>query len=186
MTQSQICRTFDDRAKKTIAYLKEEFSSIRTGVAQGSLVNNLSVEAYNSKMKLKELASITIPDPKTIAIEPWDKQLIKDIEKAIQISDIGLTPNFDGRIIRLTVPDLNEERRKELSKLIHDRVEEAHVSLRNIREECVKNIREQEDDTIISEDEAARERSSLEELMKSMNKQIDELGSKKEQEIMTV
>lgn len=177
---------FDSKVKKAIAHVKDELAAVRTGRAQPSLVETITAEAYGSKMPLIQLATISTPDTKTIAIDPWDKSLMKDIEKAIQSSPLGLNPSSDGNIIRLRLPDLTGERREELKKVVSTRVETGRVAVRNLREECLKQIKKLEDDSDVSEDESARAKEQLQTKVNAANKEIDAVKSKKEQEITTV
>lgn len=177
---------FDAKAKKAIAHIKDELAGIRTGRAQTSLVDNIMAEAYGSKMPLVQLATISTPDAKTIAIDPWDKGLMKDIEKAIQLSNLGLAPVVDGKLIRLRLPELTGERRAELTKVMNTRIETGKVAIRNLREESVKLMKKFEDDGEVSEDEAARGKEQLQQKVNAANKEIDTLKAKKEQELMNV
>ena len=153
----------DQRMKKTADALRHTLVSIRTGRASISLVENLQVEAYDDMLPLNQLATLSTPDARTIAIQPFDTSMIKAIEKAIKVSDLGLNPNNDGRMVRLNLPPLTEERRKELVKQVRVKVEEAKVALRNIRREALDDIKQLESEKMISEDEQRRGGDKLQE-----------------------
>jgi len=172
--------------EKTIEFLKNELSIIRTGRATPSLVENIIIDYYNTKTPLIQLASIVVPDPKTIVIQPWDRNSIKDIEKAIQISSLGLSPINDGSIIRLIIPPLSEDRRKELTKIAHQKIENGRVSIRNIREEIWKQLKKEEKDGKISEDDMFIQQKELQKIVDEYNEKIKEIGNSKEEEIMTI
>ncbi len=179
---------FDSQSQKAIAHLKEELAAIRTGRAHTSLVEQLPVQAYGSTMPLVQLATLSVPDAKTIMIDPWDKSLMKDVEKALQASNLGLNPAVDGKVIRLRLPDLTGERREELRKVVNTRVETGRVAVRNLREDVVKQMKKMEsaDDSSVSEDDLERTREELQKRVTAVNKEIDAIKAKKEQEILTV
>jgi ribosome recycling factor len=149
---NDILKDAEARMKKSADALRQQLSSIRTGRASPALVENLSVEAYGDILPLNQLATISTPDPRMIIIQPFDASMIRAIEKAIQISELGLNPNNDGKMVRLNLPQLNEERRKELVKQVRQRVEESKVALRNIRREALDDIKQLEAEKMISED----------------------------------
>lgn len=171
---------------KAIDHLKQELSSLRIGRASAGLVENIQVDSYGAKMPLTHVASITIPDPKTIAIQPWDKSTLGAIEKAIQVSNIGLTPNNDGTVIRLNIPPMTEERRKEMVKVVGQLAETARIAVRNVREEILKALKRQEDDGKITKDDAAGEKKKLQEQVDKYNAAIKDIAAAKEKEIMTI
>lgn len=171
---------------KALDHLKGELTSIRTGRANASMVEGLKVEAYGSEQELKNLANVSVPDSQTVQIEPWDEGVVKMIEKAILDSDLGISPNTAGKIIRLAVPALTEDTRKDLVKVIGKRVEEARISVRNVREDVKKEIEQMEKDKDISEDERYKMQEELDKLVGEMNSKIEELGKDKEAQIMTV
>ena len=172
--------------ENAIQHLKNELKQIRTGRANPVLVVNLSIEYYGTKTPLQQLANINIPDPKSIIIQPWDKNSLKDIEKAIHDSPLGLNPINEGNTIRLPLPPLTEERRKELSKVVNEKVEQAKISIRNVREEIWKNIKEQKNDGKISEDEMYGQQKELQKKVEEHNDIIKKIGQEKEIEIMTI
>jgi len=167
-------------------HAKNELINIRTGRANPSLVENLLVEYYGVKTPLLQLASISAPDPRSILIQPWDKNALKDIEKALQTSPLGIHPINEGNAIRLPIPALTEDRRKELVKVVHQKIEDAKISNRNIREEIWKHLKEQKTKSEISEDDMYAQQKKLQEIIDDYNKQLNELGEKKETEIMTI
>ncbi len=172
--------------ESVIAHLNQELDSVRTGRAHPALVENIMVDYYGIKTPLIQLAAISIPNAKTILIQPWDKNCVKNIEKALQISDLGLNPINEGDKILLPIPALTEERRKELVKIVNQKVEEARVSIRNIREEIWKSIRDQEKTGDISEDEMFRQQKDLQKLVDEFQENIKRINAKKEKEIMTI
>ncbi|MCL5997673.1 MAG: ribosome recycling factor [Chloroflexi bacterium] len=170
--------------QKSIDAMDNDFQSIRTGRASTHLVDKLQVEYHGAHVPLQQLASISVPEPQVIMIRPYDPGALKLIEKAIQLSDLRLTPNNDGKIVRLVIPPLTQERRKELAKLVSKRVEEAKVALRNVRRESMEKLKGFEDKDIISEDEHKRGKQDLENLIHRFSAKADELGQRKEKEIL--
>lgn len=176
----------EDRMKGAIQALEEDLAGIRTGRATPVLVERLHVEYYGAPTPLIQLASISIPDPRTIMIRPFESSMIKGIERAILASELGLTPNNDGKVIRLNLPPLTEERRRELVKVVNSRLEEARVAARNVRRDVIRDMREYQKEKLISEDELKAGEESLQKLIDEIVKQIDHVGSRKEKEIMEV
>jgi ribosome recycling factor len=170
----------------SVQSLKEDLGVIRTGRASPALVEKLSVEYYGQPTPLIQLASISVPEPRQLLIKPFDPSSVKDIEKAIQSSDLGLNPSNDGKLIRLNLPQLTEERRKELVKVVHARVEEAHVAVRNIRRDAMKEIREFKDEKLIGEDDEKRGEEETQKLTDEIIKELDNLGAAKEKDVMEV
>ena len=175
-----------DLFNKTIDFLKVDLNTLRTGRIAPSIVEKVKVEAYGTTSELLQLAAITSPEPQTIAIKPWDKSVLKDIERAIQISDLNINPVVDGELIRLNFPPLTEERRKELVKILHKKLEESRITLRGQREKVREEIMEKEKNKEISEDEKFQALKDLDLVVKEYNDHIKEIGDKKEQEIMTI
>lgn len=171
---------------KAVEHLRGELSALRTGRANPSLVENITVDAYGVKTPIRGLANITIPDPKTLLIEPWDKSVIKDMEKAIQMANIGINPVNEGTKIRLSMPQMTEENRKEMIKIMGQKLELARISLRNVRESVKDEITKAEKDKKISEDEKFRFQAELEEFVKKQNDEVKAIGEKKEHELMTI
>ena len=167
-------------------HLQQEFSSLRTGRASPSMVEDLVVMAYDAAMDLKSVASISVPDARTLAISPWDKSLLPAIEKAIRDANIGLNPNMDGDVIRLVMPQMTEEGRKKLVKTMKERLEDARVAIRRVREEAREQIAKREKDNQIAEDEKYKAYEELDKMTKEYVQKADDLGIKKEEEIMTI
>ena len=174
------------RMEKTITALRDEFTHIRSGRASSSLVDRLKVSYYGTLTPLKQIANISIPESNLIVIQPWDKNFLSEIEKAIWKSDLGLAPSVDGNIIRLTIPPLNEERRKELVKLIKKEAENGKISIRNTRREMNDLIKKDEKEHNISEDECKNYQNKIQILTDEYTKNIDKLLELKQKEIMEV
>ena len=172
--------------EQVIEFFRSELGSIRTGRANAALIEDLPVEAYGSTMNIKGVGSILIPDSKTIIVEPWDKSLTKEIEKAIRQAPIGVNPVVDGTRIRVTLPPLTEEGRKELVKIIGKKAEETHIGVRGVREKAKAELGRMEKEHEITEDERFRLQEALEASVKMWNDRIREMSAEKEQEIMTI
>jgi len=182
----KIIRDAEERMKKAVESITTRFSSVRTGRASPSLLDGIRVDYYGTKSPINQMATISVPEPRLIVIQPWDKTVIKEIEKAIVQSNIGLTPNVDKNVIRLVVPELTEERRKELVRHVHNLAEEGRVAIRNIRREANSEIRKLEKAKDISEDDRYFYEEEIQETTDNYIKEIDELLSSKEEEIMEV
>jgi len=161
-----------------------EFAGVRTGRATTALLEGVRVDAYGTPTPVNQVASVSVPDPRTLVIQPWDQSLLRQIEKAIQKSDLGLTPANDGKIVRLTIPPLNEERRKQLAKAVGKLAEEARVAVRNVRREAKEKVRALAKDKKLSEDDEKRSEAELQKLTDRFVQKVDELLKKKEQEIL--
>ena len=172
--------------EKALGFLRQEISSLRTGRATPALVEDIFVEAYGTKQPLKAVASISVADAKTINVDPWDKGLVQAVETAIRNSDLGISPVNDGKLIRLPLPDLNAERRQELIKVLHKKLEQARIALRKIREDVRAEIDKQEKAKTISEDEKFNEQDDLEMIVKDFNDKVRVIGEDKEKEITTI
>ncbi len=172
--------------QQVVEHFEKELKGMRTGRASSSTVEDVKVEAYGSMMELKGLASISIPDAKTIQIEPWDKNVVKDIEKALINASLGMSPNVVGTIIRLVMPPMTEQNRKEMVKVVNQKGEMARIGIRNVREEVRDAISKQEEDKIITEDEKFRLFEQLDAVVKDMNQQIETIVKDKEEEVMTI
>ncbi len=172
--------------QKALDHLKNELATLRTGRANASLVEFLTVEYYGSPTPLIQIAQITVPEPRVIAIQPYDKSALKDIEKAIQTSNIGITPVNDGNFVRLNIPPMTEDRRKEMVKVVGQMSEKARVGIRNVREEIWKEIQRLEKDGKISEDDKISGKEELEEVVQKFNDEIKKLAEAKEKEVMTI
>lgn len=175
-----------ERMKKSVDALQEDLMGIRTGRAAPALVEKLPVEYYGTMTPLNQMASIAAPEPRLLVIKPWDPSALADIERAILKSDLGLTPMNDGKLIRLNVPRLTEERRRELVKLVSRRVEEGRIAVRNLRRDALQDLKEFEKEKMISEDEFFRGKDDVQDLTDEFVKEIDAIGERKEEELMEV
>ena len=171
---------------RAVEVLGRDLQGIRTGRASTSIVEHLMVDAYGSPMALNQLAGITVPEAHQIVIQPWDRGVLQAIEKAIIKSDIGLVPNVDSSVIRLNIPPLTEERRKDLVKQIHKRMEEARVEIRNLRRDSADQLKKEEHDGTLGADEARRELEQLQRITDKHVSDVDHVGATKEQEILEV
>jgi len=169
-----------------IKNLSDDLASIRTGRANPALVERLIINYYDTPTQLMQLATISVPEPRSLMIKPFDATTLKEIEKAIQSSDLGLNPNSDGKIIHLNLPPLTEDRRHDLVKLVHARLEESRVAIRNIRRDSHNDIRDFEKEKLISEDDMKNGEEDLQKLTDKFIEEVAELGKKKESEIMEV
>ena len=176
----------EQRMGKAIEALRRELATIRTGRANPGLVEHLRVDYYGTPTPLKQLASITVPEARLLTIQPWDKGSLGAIEKAIQKSDLGLNPSNDGAIIRLAIPVLTEERRRELVKVVHKKVEDGRVAIRNIRRDAHEMLRDFRHEKEISEDEEHRAQEQLQKVTDRFIAQADEVGKEKEHELLEV
>src|SRR6056297_272067 len=183
---AEITNKAEKRMKKSLNSTKEDLDSIRTGRARPSLVENIIVDYYGSATPLQQMAKIVAPEPRQLVIEPWDKNAIENIEKAIMKENLGLTPNNDGNVIRINIPKITEERRKELVKIIHEKAEKGKVNIRNIRHNVKDEFEELEKQGEISEDNYYRGLDNLQELTDDYCDKIDKFIDKKEEEIMEV
>ena len=175
-----------DGMDKAVEALKHDLAAMRTGRASTGLVDKLVVEYYGTSTTLKELALISVPEPQLIAIRPFDPGAMRDIERAISLSDLGLTPNNDGKIIRLQIPSLTEERRRDLTKSVSRRVEEARISVRNARRDKLSDLKSFEQEKMITEDDFFFGKEEIQKLTDAYIKKVDEIGAAKEKEIMEV
>jgi ribosome recycling factor len=183
---SEFLEDAESRMKKSVEALREELVTLRTGRASPALVEHLLVNYYDIPTPLIQIAGITAPEPRLLVIQPWDLNSLKDIERAILTSELGLTPTTDGRVIRLAIPYLTEERRRDLVKRVRQRVEECKVSLRNIRRDVITDLEEAKKEKMISEDDLFRAKDKLQELTEKYYDLADEVGQAKEKEIMEV
>ncbi len=174
------------KMKISIQALEEDFTRIRTGRATPALIEKLSVEYYGVPTALQQLASISVPEARQLQIKPFDAASVKDIEKAILTSDLRLTPNSDGKVIRLNLPPLTEERRRDLVKVVNSRLEEGRISIRNLRRDTIKDMREFEQEKMISEDDLERGEKEIQDLTNNYIEKMEEVSLQKEKEIMEV
>lgn len=176
----------ETRMKGAIQSLEDDLAGIRTGRASPALVERLQVEYYGAPTPLVQLASISVPEPRSLLIRPFDATSLKAIERGILASDLGLTPNNDGKVIRLNLPPLTEERRRDLVRHVHSRLEEARVAVRNVRRDMLKDLREFEKEKLISEDDLKKAEEELQKVTDRFIQQVDSVGVNKEKEIMEV
>ncbi len=179
-------RETDARMKKAIEATLHEFNTVRTGRASPALLEGIVVEYYGAKTPLNQLATITAPEARMLVVQAWDKGAVKDIQKAITMSNLGLNPSADGNNLRITVPELTEERRKDLAKVVRQTAEDGRVSIRGIRRDAIDELRKQEKAGDISEDESRREQTAVQKTTDEFIKQVDELLTAKEEELMTL
>jgi ribosome recycling factor len=172
--------------EKALDAMRREFSSVRTGKASSSLLDSVRVRAYGSMMPLNQVATVSVPEARMLVVQPWDKGLMNDIERGIRDSNLGLNPANDGNIIRVPIPALNEERRRELAKQLHKFAEEGRVAVRHGRQEANKEIKQQQSDGTLSEDESRREQDRIQKLTDEYIAKIDQLLKHKEEEVMEV
>jgi ribosome recycling factor len=186
MTQPAVQKDLETRMQAAIDALTREFASVRTGRANAALLDGVRVEAYGNMTPINQVASVSVPDPRTILIQPWDGSQLKEIEKGIVKSDLGLTPSNDGKVIRLTMPTLTEERRKQLAKTVGKFAEDARVAIRNARREANDKLKALAKDKKVSEDEERRGHDQIQKATDRFTAKVEELTKKKEQEVMTV
>ena len=186
MSQQAVQKDLETRMQQAIDVLTREFAAVRTGRANAALLDGVRVEAYGNMTPINQLASVSVPDPRTIMIQPWDASQLKEIEKGIVKSDIGITPSNDGKVIRLTMPTLTEERRKQLAKAVGKLAEDARVSVRNVRREANDKLKALAKEKKLSEDEERRAHDQIQKATDRFTARIEELTKKKEHEILTV
>lgn len=186
MTVASVLKDSEARMGKSMDSLHHNLGSIRTGRANPAMIEDIQVEAYGSMMPLNQVASISVPEARMLVVQPWDKGSIKAIEKAIMTSELGITPNNDGTVIRLNIPMLTEDRRKQMVKQVHGFVEESKISVRNIRRDAMQALKALTSDKEISEDEEKRAHDQLETLTKKYVDRSDEIGKEKEAEVLEV
>src|SRR5689334_2473016 len=175
-----------EKMRKALAHLRDEFGAVRSGRATPALVEKLKVDYYGTETPLQQLAGFSVPEPRVLVIQPYDKSAMKSIEKAIQQSDLGINPGNDGQVIRLTFPPLTEERRKELVKVVKHRAEEGRVAVRNVRRDARKDLEGLEKQGEISRDELERTEKDLEKAVHEVIAEIDEMVTHKERELLEV
>jgi ribosome recycling factor len=183
-TVQEIMSDAESRMKKAMEVLQKDLSNIRTGRANPALVEHLQVEYHGTPMALNQIASITAPDARMLVIQPWDKGGIPAIEKAIMRSELGLTPNNDGAVVRLTLPPLTEERRRELARVVSKRVEDGRIAIRNVRRDGIERIRAMEKEKQLSQDDSRRAQEQIQKITDGYTIQVDNVGKAKEKEVM--
>ena len=179
-------KDFSRRMDKALEHLSDEFSAVRAGRANAKVLDRITVEYYGSETPLNGVATISSPDARTLVIQPWDSQILKDICKAIQMSDLGINPQNDGRVVRLVFPQLTEERRKELAKQVKKYAEDAKVAMRNIRRDGMDYIKKLKKNSEITEDEQKKAEKDLQDLLDKFIKKVDEALAAKEKELMAI
>ena len=185
-TITEVLTETDARMQKSVDALARELNSIRTGRASPALIEDLMVEYYGTPTPLNQLASISVPEARLLMVQVWDKQALQNVQKGILKSDLGLVPNSDGEVIRINIPPLTEERRRELVRLVNRKAEESHVAVRNIRRDALGMIRGMEKDKALSQDESRRAQEQLQRLTDSHILKVDGLREDKEAEVMEV
>ena len=177
---------FTKKMDKSLVHLAEEFDAVRAGRANPKVLDRITVEYYGQETPLNGVATISSPDARTLVVQPWDTQLLTEIQKAIQMSDLGITPQNDGRVIRLIFPQLTEERRKDLTKQVKKYAEEAKVAMRNIRRDGMDYVKKLKKDSAITEDEQKKAEKDLQDLLDKFTKKVDEATVAKEKELMAI
>ncbi len=179
-------KDFARRMEGALSHLEEDFGSVRAGRANAKVLDRITVEYYGSETALSGVATISTPDARTLVIQPWDTKLLKEIQKAIQISDLGINPQNDGRVIRLVFPQLTEERRKDLTKQVKKYAEDAKVAMRNIRRDGMDYVKKLKKNSEITEDDQKKAEKDLQDLLDKMIKKVDEALANKEKELMSI
>jgi ribosome recycling factor len=183
---TEILSGVEHKMARAIEAMQRDFQGVRTGRASTSLVERIHVDYYGTETPLNQLAGISVPEPHQIVIQPWDRSVLGAIERAIIKSDIGLTPNVDGTVVRLNIPPLTEERRRELVRVVHKRMEEARVEIRNLRRDAADSLKKEERDGGVGADEARRQVDLLQKTTDRFIAEVDRLGEAKEQEVLEV
>ena len=183
---TEILTDADQKMTRAIDAMERDFQAVRTGRASTALVERILVDYYGTQTPLNQLAGISVPEPHQIVIQPWDRSVLGAIEKAITKSDIGLMPNVDGTVVRLNIPPLTEERRKDLVRVVHKRMEEARVEIRNLRREAADQLKKEERDGVVGTDEGHRQLETLQRTTDRHIADVDQVGAAKEQEVLEV
>ncbi|HTI14246.1 MAG TPA: ribosome recycling factor [Dictyobacter sp.] len=186
MTVADLFGDAERRMQKAVDALKQDLNAIRAGRASAALLDRITIEYYDAPTPLNQVASITVPEARMLVIAPWDKKLLVDIEKAIQKSDLGINPNNDGQVIRLVIPPMSEDRRRDLVKSLHKKLDEHKVAVRNVRRDVQDKLRDREKKKEVSEDELKRSTERLQKLTDRFIEEMDKVGKAKELEIMEV
>ena len=181
-----ILKEFEDKMNKTVDVVTSDFASVRAGRANAGVLDKITVDYYGTPTPINQVGTISSPDPRSLMIQPWDKSLLKAIEKAIQTSDLGINPQNDGQVIRLAFPQLTEERRKELTKQVKKYAENGKVAVRNIRRDAMDKLKAEEKKNELTEDDRKNGEKDLQDLTDKICKKIDEMCEKKEKELMAV
>lgn len=186
MTLDDLLLEAEDKMSKTEQVVVNEFAGVRTGKASPALIENIMVEVYGSQMRVRELAGITTPEPRTLTIQPWDANSLHPIEKAIQKSNLGLTPNIQGRAIRIFFPELSQERRQEFVKIVRKMTEDGRVAIRHVRRDAMEQLKKHGHDSGITEDDVEHAEKELQKLTDEYSTKLDQHLAHKEKEILTV
>lgn len=181
-----LIQSLTGRMKKAIQALKDEMGTLRTGRASTSILDNLTADAYGSPMPLSQLATLNVPEPRMITVQPWDKKMVGPIEKAIRESDLGLNPQSDGMLIRIPMPELTEERRRDIVKVVHKYGEQAKIAVRNIRRDGIDQTKKAEKNKEISQDDLRQYEKNIQDLTDRFVKEVDQAVAKKEDDVMQV
>lgn len=185
MSAKQIVHETEEKMKKSFEVAGHNFAAVRTGRANAGMVEHLKVEAYGSMMPMRQVANVTIPEPRTILLQPWDPTVLKAIEKAINDSEIGIPPVIDGKMIRLSIPALTRERREELVKIVHKLAEEGRVSMRSIRRDANERVKALEKDKSVTEDESFKSQAEIQKITDRYIAMIDQAQASKEKDLTT-
>ena len=183
---NELMKTIESKMDKTLDALGRDFASIRAGRANAAVLDRIQVEYYGTPTPIQQMAAISTPDPRTLQIQPWDATSLKDIEKAIQTSDLGINPQNDGRVIRLTFPPLTEDRRKELVKDVRKMAEDSKVAIRSIRRDAIEKLKAMKKDNQITEDDQANGEKKVQNITDKFVKEIDALADAKEKDVMSI
>jgi ribosome recycling factor len=186
MPTDDLLNDAERRMQKAIEALKQDLTAIRTGRASSSLVDRIQVDYYGTPTPIIQVATVSVPDARQVVIQPYDRKMISDIEKAIQKSDLGINPSNDGQVIRLNIPPMSEERRRDMAKTLHKRLDEHKVAVRNVRRDVQDKLRDREKKKEVSEDELKRSTDKLQKLTDRHIDEMDKVGRSKEQELMEV
>ncbi|MBP2650248.1 MAG: frr [Firmicutes bacterium] len=186
MEVKEISASHEERMKKALEVLRKEYASLRAGRATPALLDKVTIDYYGTPTPVNQVANVSVPEPRLIVIQPWDKSMLSPIEKAIQKSELGLSPNSDGSVIRLNIPQLTQERRIELVKVVHKKAEEGRVAIRNLRRDANEDIKKLEKDKKISEDEVKKAQDDIQKLTDKYIREVEQVMDIKEKEIMEV
>ena len=181
-----VMKDADGRMKKAVEVLSRELATIRTGRASPALIDRMTIEYYGTPMPLNQLASISAPEPRLLVVQPWDKGSLPVIEKALQKSEMGFNPSNDGQVIRIPIPALTEERRRDMVKMVKHKVEDGRVAMRNIRRDALHSLKEMESEKMISEDDHKRASDKLDEIVHKYTREAERMGDTKEAEVLEV
>jgi len=183
---NELIKSTESKMDKTLAALDRDFGAVRAGRANAAVLDKVLVEYYGTPTPIQQMAAVSVPDPRTLQIQPWDASTLKDIEKAIQVSDIGINPQNDGRVIRLTFPPLTEERRKDIVKDVRKMAEDSKVAVRSVRRDAIEKLKAMKKANDITEDDQANGEKKIQTITDKFCKEIDDLAAAKEKEIMSI